>query len=244
MQSLKPIRLFRYEKYGQPVFFLDSRQKTTCIFVNLSGILGQKNIIYFEYLYRPWIGSNKIMGSDLSYLSLLIPTIRTKLCSLRDFFILTHTKLKNGASPKTSCIIYKNMLLSRINKLQQKSHNTLLQSDLHHEYLREDVPYVKKPEDVKPSGKKARQQIFNEQEVLLLSQVYMRGGSLDAIHGTSKKGDIMWNDIKISYNCLRPCPLLKILNHKNTLSYPYFSPCPSSARVGFFFESRSESKVD
>ena len=66
-----------------------------------------------------------------------------------------------------------------------------------------DPPPLKESEDVKPSLKKpARQQSFNEQEVLLLAQAYMRE-SLDPIRGTSKKADVMWNDIEQTYNRLR-----------------------------------------
>ena len=70
--------------------------------------------------------------------------------------------------------------------------------------LGEDDPPVTEPEDVKPSAKKARarQQSFNEQEVLLLAQAFMRE-SLDPIRGTSKKADVMWNDIEQTYNRLR-----------------------------------------
>ena len=68
--------------------------------------------------------------------------------------------------------------------------------------VNEHDPPVNEPEDVKPSVKKARQQSFNEQEIFLLAQAYMRE-SLDTIRGTSKKGGVMWNDIETTYNRLR-----------------------------------------
>ena len=60
-------------------------------------------------------------------------------------------------------------------------------------------------EDIKPdistgkTSRKPRQKSYGKQEVLMLSQAYMQE-SLDPIHGTSNKADIMRKDVCNSYN--------------------------------------------
>ena len=54
----------------------------------------------------------------------------------------------------------------------------------------------------KPTRPKPRTLGFTAQEILMLAQAYMHE-SLDPINGTSKKADVMWNDICQSYNKLR-----------------------------------------
>ena len=67
-----------------------------------------------------------------------------------------------------------------------------------------DCGFEPSEEDIKPNitGKtprNPRQKSYEEQEILMLSQAYMRS-SLDPIRGTSKKADTMWKDICETYN--------------------------------------------